>query len=95
MRKDGGSWITGTERKHFLSFCRLLPLLQGAGVCFLRSNGELGKYSREKSLIKENYTRNQRGSFRIGPMLTRSGYVNVIKHNSTSSVHIASLAKRM
>ena len=65
--------------KHFLSFCRLLPLLKGARVCFLRRNGELGKYSREKSLIKENYTRNQRGSFPIGPMLTRSGYVYVIK----------------
>ena len=69
----------GTERKHFLSFCRLLPLLQGAGVCFLRSNGELGKYIKKKRLIKENYTRNQRGSFPIGPMLTRSVYVYVIK----------------
>ena len=69
----------GTEWKHYLSFCRSLPLLQGAGVCFLRSNGELGKYSRQKSLIKENYIRNQMGSFPIGPMLTRSGNVYVIK----------------
>ena len=69
----------GDRKEHFLSFCRFLPLLQGAGVCFLRSNGELGKYSRQKSLIKENYIRNQRGSFPIGPMLTRSGNVYVIK----------------
>ena len=68
------------DRKETFSFLlRSLPLLQGAGVCFLRSNGELGKYSRQKSLIKENYIRNQRGSFPIGPMLTRSGNVYVIK----------------
>ena len=69
----------GDRKEHFLSFCRLLPLLQGAGVCFLRSNGDLGKYSRQKSLIKENYIRNQRGSFPIGRMLTGSGNVYVIK----------------
>ena len=69
----------GDRKEYFLSFYRLLPLLHGAGVCFLRSNGELGKYSRQKSLIKENSIRNQRGSFPIGPMLTRSGNVYVIK----------------
>ena len=69
------------DRKETFSF-----LLQGyfhyyreLAVCFLRSNGELGKYSREKSLIKEKYIRNQRESFPIGPMLTRSGNVYVIK----------------
>ena len=48
MWPDGGSWITGTERKHFVSFSRLLPLLWGGGGgggCFLSSNGELGKYT--------------------------------------------------
>ena len=69
----------GDRKEHFLSFCKLLPLLQVAGVCFLRSNGELGKYSRQKSLIKENYIRNQRGSFPIGTMFTRIGNVYVIK----------------
>ena len=63
--------LRGQKGNIFFPFARLLPLLQGAGVCFLRSNGELGKYSRQKSLIKENYIRNQRGSFPIGPMLTR------------------------
>ena len=71
--------LRGQKGNIFFPFCRSLPLLQGAGVCFLRSNGELGKYSRQKSLIKENYIRNQRGSFPIGPMLTRSGNVYVIK----------------
>ena len=71
--------LRGQKGNIFFPFARLLPLLQGAGVCFLRSNGELGKYSREKSLIKENYIRNQMGSFPIGTMLTRSGNVYVIK----------------
>ena len=72
--------LRGQKGNISLSFCRSLPLLQGAGVCFLRSNGKLGKYSRQKSLIKEKNIRNQRGSFPIGPMLTRSGNVYVIKN---------------
>ena len=68
------------DRKETFSFLlQVTSITTGSGVCFLRSNGELGKYSRQKSLIKENYIRNQRGSFPIGPMLTRSGNVYVIK----------------
>ena len=69
----------GDRKETFSILLQVTSITTGSGVCFLRSNGELGKYSREKILIKENYTRNQRGSFPIGPMLTRSGYVYIIK----------------
>ena len=55
------------DRKETFSFLLQVTSITTGSVCFLRSNGELGKYSRKKSLIKENYTRNQRGSFPIGP----------------------------
>ena len=71
--------LRGQKGNIFFPFAGHFHYYSERGYGFLEVIGELGIYSRQKSLIKENYIRNQRGSFPIGPMLTRSGNVYVIK----------------